>query len=142
MYKRQVFISKKYIKKILEYIDNDDYDKIYKIIEDGNAKKYDAKDFNPNLITDLNNDLQILKTIKNDWGKIRRDPKLNTLIYNLNNNNILKNNKIIIFTESKETAEYLAEKINNTLNDKALLFHSESQEIIKNEVINLSLIHI
>ena len=59
-----VFISKKYIKKILEYIDNDDYDKIYKIIEDGNAKKYDAKDFNPNLITDLNNDLQILKTIK------------------------------------------------------------------------------
>jgi len=131
-----VFISKKYIKKILEYIDNDDYDKIYKIIEDGNAKKYDARDFNPNLITDLNNDLQILKTIKNDWGKIKRDPKLNTLIYNLNHNNILKNNKIIIFTESKETAEYLAEKINNTLNDKALLFHSESQEIIKNEVIN------
>lgn len=59
-----VFISKKYIKKILEYIDNDDYDKIYKIIEDGNAKKYDAKDFNPNLITDLNNDLQILKQLK------------------------------------------------------------------------------
>ncbi|HPZ36544.1 MAG TPA: helicase-related protein [Bacteroidales bacterium] len=127
--------SSQYINKILDYVNSDDYDEIYKILEEGDAEQYSINDFSSDLLNDLNNDLQILKKIKNDWSKINRDPKLNTLIKNINNNDILKNNKIILFTESKETAEYLSEKINNLLNIKALLFHGNSPENIKNEVI-------
>lgn len=130
-----VFISKKHIKKILEYVDSDNYDEINKILEEGDAEQYSINEFSSDFLNDLNNDLQILKKIKYNWSKINRDPKLDTLIENIIKNDILKNNKIILFTESKETAEYLAENINNKLNSKALLFHGNSPENIKDEVI-------
>ena len=40
----------------------------------------------------------------------------------LSKNRRLKENKLIVFTESKETAEYLAENINKALGKPALLF--------------------
>ena len=130
-----MFLLVKTYQKILEYVDSDNYDEINKILEEGDAEQYSINEFSSDFLNDLNNDLQILKKIKYNWSKINRDPKLDTLIENIIKNDILKNNKIILFTESKETAEYLAENINNKLNSKALLFHGNSPENIKDEVI-------
>jgi superfamily II DNA/RNA helicase len=47
----------------------------------------------------------------------------------------LKDKKIIIFTESKETADYLVDKINKKFGEMALLFHGGSQENVKDKVI-------
>ena len=53
---------------------------IQKMIEEGKAKKYQAKAFNKNLKKDLKNDLSILQEIKSLWSNIKRDPKLTGFI--------------------------------------------------------------
>ncbi|MFN3740119.1 MAG: helicase-related protein [Thermodesulfovibrionales bacterium] len=133
--KGSVYLSKKYINKIFELLDQGDDEAIQKLIDEGKAERYESKDFRPEFREDLKNDLEILRKIKSMWQSIERDPKLETLLENLKNNPLLENKKIIIFTESKETAEYLTDKINSKLGDIALLFHGSSREDVRDKVI-------
>lgn len=130
-----VFISKQYINKIFELLEGEDDEAIQKLIDEGKAEKYEAKDFKEEFRNYLENDLKVLKNIKSMWDTIERDPKLEKLIERLENDDILKNNKIIIFTESKDTANYLVEKINERFGKIALLFYGGCSEEIKNKVI-------
>jgi len=130
-----VFISKQYINKIFELLENGDDEAIQKLIDEGKAEKYESKDFKEEFRNYLENDLKVLKNIKSMWDTIKRDPKLEVLIEHLENNKIMKNKKIIIFTESKETANYLVEKINERFGKIALLFYGGASEEIKNKVI-------
>ena len=63
------------------------------------------------------------------WVKIDRDPKLMALLDQLSKNSHLRTSKIILFTESKETAEYLTENINKSLLGSALCFTGGSDEV-------------
>ncbi|MCL0028489.1 SWF/SNF helicase family protein, partial [Peptococcaceae bacterium] len=127
-----VFVSKKYINKIFEALENDDDDAVQRLIDEGKAERYASSDFIDEFKEDLKNDLEILRRIKSLWEGVRRDPKLQKLQKELSKNKILKNKKLIIFTESKETAEYLTEKIR----DKALCYHGSSSEAIRDKVID------
>lgn len=133
--KGNVYISKEHINKVFELIEDGDDEAVQKLINEGKVQRYAAKDFRPEFEKDLRNDYEILKKIKSMWEDIKRDPKLETLIYNLKNHPILKNKKIIIFTESKETAEYLTKSINNEFGEIALLFHGGSPPYIKDKII-------
>jgi len=134
--KGNVYISKGYINKIFELLDQGDDEAVQRLIDEGKAEKYASSDFRSDFVTDLKSDLKILKNIQSMWESIKRDPKLETLLYNLKNHNILKNKKLIIFTESKETAEYLTKNVNDTFGaDIALLFHGESSEFTRDKVI-------
>ena len=133
--KGYVFISKQYINKIFELLEGGDDEAIQKLIDEGKAEKYEAKDFKEEFRNYLENDLKVLKNIKSMWDTIERDPKLEKLIERLENDDILKKNKIIIFTESKDTANYLVEKINERFGKIALLFYGGCSEEIKNKVI-------
>ncbi len=108
---------------------------IQKLIDEDKAKKYESKDFNKNLKTDLEHDLAILKKIKNLWQEVERDPKLLKFKNKLSKNRILKNNRLIIFTESKETANYLYSNINEEYPGKVLLFTGDSGESVRDKVI-------
>ncbi|MBC7361196.1 MAG: helicase [Candidatus Aminicenantes bacterium] len=130
-----VYISKGYINKIFELLEQGDDESIQRLIDEGKAEKYASSDFRPEFEKDLKNDIEILKQIKSMWENIKRDPKIEKLVYELKHNPILKNKKIIIFTESKETAEYLTENINKEFNNIALLFHGESSESVRDKVI-------
>ena len=130
-----VYVSKKYINKIFELIEQGDDEAIQRLIDEGKAERYYSKDFKKEFKKDLENDFEILKKIKSMWEKIKRDPKLETLLYNLKNNQILKDKKVIIFTESKETAEYLTENINKEFGKIALLYHGESSADVSDKVI-------
>ena len=130
-----VFISKQYINKIFELLESGDDEAIQKLIDEEKADKYEAKDFKEEFRNYLENDLKVLKNIKSMWDTIERDPKLEILIERLENDDILKNNKVIIFTESKDTANYLVEKINKRFGKIALLFYGGCSEEIKNKVI-------
>ncbi|MGB9795029.1 helicase-related protein, partial [Caldisericum exile] len=130
-----VWISKGYINKIFELLEEGDDEAIQKLIDEGKAEKYSSSDFKPEFEEDLEKDLEILKKIKSSWESITRDPKLETLLDNLKNNKILKDKKIIIFTESKETAEYLTKNINDKFGEIALSFHGGSSENVKDKVI-------
>jgi len=130
-----VYVSKKYINKIFDLLEKGDDAAIEELIETGKAERFSSKDFNEDFINDLKKDLQILKDIKSMWENIKRDPKLETLIDKLKNDELLMKNKLIIFTESKETAEYLAEKINFEFGEISLAFHGSSSEKDRDKII-------
>jgi superfamily II DNA or RNA helicase len=129
--KGNVYISKKYINKIFELLENDDDAAVQELIESGRAECYKSSDFTDAFRSDLQNDLEILKRIQRLWQTIQRDPKLEKLQHELSSNVILKDNKIIIFTESKETAEYLCSNIK----DKAICYHGGSGENERDTII-------
>ncbi|MBZ4672932.1 MAG: helicase [Deferribacteraceae bacterium] len=134
--KGNVYISKKYINKIFDLLEEGDNDAVQKLIDEYKAEKYNSDDFQSDFAKDLKNDLEILRYIKSIWGSVKRDPKLETLLKNLRNNQLLKEKKVIIFTESKETAEYLTENINEEFKKKiTLFFHGGSGGDIRDKVI-------
>jgi hypothetical protein len=130
-----VYVSKKHSGKIFEFLENDDDEAIQRLIDEGKAEKYKSADFRDSLTKDLKNDLETLNTIKALWQKIDRDPKLETFIVKLSENPILSQNKLIIFTESKETAQYLSENINKKFPGSPLLFTGGSGEAVRDKVI-------
>ncbi len=129
--KGNVYISKKHAAKIFEYLDKDDDQSIDQLIEDGKAFKYKSSDFRPELLAYLESDLSNLKKVQKLWTKVERDPKLLELLKQLSKNDILKSNKIILFTESKETAEYLTEHVNQKHKNQALCFTGGSGEAVR-----------
>jgi superfamily II DNA/RNA helicase len=133
--KGRVYISKRFSDKISEFLESDNDEEIEKLLNEGKAEEYDIHDFTESFIEDLKKDLDILKQIKSLWQDIERDPKLEVLIQELKNNPILKDKKVIIFTESKETAEYLTENLNKIFDNKVLLFHGGSSEEIRDKII-------
>lgn len=124
--KGNVYVSKKYTQKIFELLENNDDDSIEKLIDEGKADRYKSTEFTNDFINDLKNDFEILNQIKLLWREIARDPKLLTFLNKLSNNKILRENKLIIFTESKETAEYLSEYLNKNLPTKTLCYTGSS----------------
>lgn len=134
--KGKVYVSKRYINNIFELLEEDNDKKVQELIEEEKADKYSAEDFNKKFKRDLEKDLQILKEIKNMWKSVSRDPKLTELIDKISTNQILKNNKLLIFTESKETAEYLTKNLQEKLTaDKTLLFTGSSGKSTREKVI-------
>lgn len=133
--KGNVYISKKYINRVFELLEGDDEESIQKLVEQDKVNKYSSKDFKPNFIRDLKNDLKILEQVKAMWNEVKNDPKLDKFIESLSRDNILKKNKLIVFTESKETAEYLKDNLNPRFGNKVLAFSSASSEYVKKDVI-------
>jgi len=131
-----IYVSKKYSYKIFEYLENDDDEAIQRLIDEGKAEKFASVEFRDKFLIDLENDYEILKSIKSLWQKVERDPKLLKFLDELSNNAVLKKNKLIIFTESKETAEYLSKNINGKLPDVALRFTGGSGEATRDKVID------
>lgn len=130
-----VYVSKKYANKIFELLDNDDEDAIQKLLESDKARKYPAKDFTGELKKDLENDLSILKEIQQLWRGVKRDPKLLSFLELLSTRPVLKKNKPIVFTESKETAEYLAKNLEKKYPDEVLAFTGASSAVTREKVI-------
>jgi len=133
--KGSVYISKKYINKIFEFLENDQDEKVEEFIDLGKAERYSAKDFEDNFRANLQSDRETLYMIKDIWQNITRDPKLIKFINSLSNNAILQRSKLIIFTESKETAEYLSANINSEFDNTALYFSGSSTEAVRDKVI-------
>jgi superfamily II DNA or RNA helicase len=133
--KGHVYISKKHTGKIFELLESDNEEGIERLLEEEKAEKISAKDFRPEFITDLQDDLKALKAIRSLWKKITRDPKWESFRGILKKTPLLKEGKLIIFTESKETADYLAAKIRDEVDKHVLLFTGESLKSVREEVI-------
>lgn len=130
-----VYISKKYINKIFDYLEDENYISIDRLIEDDKADKYDANKFSKDLRQHLESDLTTLKKINELWTEINSDPKLDELIRLLKTDSKLKNCKLIIFTESKDTAEYLESKLQKEYGNTVIAFTGQSSESVKTRII-------
>ncbi|RPH48679.1 MAG: helicase [Desulfobacteraceae bacterium] len=133
--KGNVYVSKKHTNKIFEMLENDDDDAVQRLIDEGKADCYSSGDFNEDFLNDLQHDHDVLLEIKRLWTHINRDPKLLKFLHGLATDQTLKENHLIIFTESKETANYLFKNLEQQYPGKILCYTGDSGEATRDKVI-------
>ncbi|MBT1705872.1 SNF2-related protein [Chryseosolibacter indicus] len=117
-----VYISKKI--NVFDLLDNDDIERLEKLVNDEKAQKYESKDFKKDFIPHLERDLEILKQIGNLWQNVSEDPKLEQFTTEIKTNPVLKKNKLVIFTESRETGDYIYEHLIQEFPGKVIFYSS------------------
>ncbi len=118
-----VLIGKKV--NVYDLLDEDDADNIQQLVEKGELKKYSSDEFTPKLVEDLATDLQLLKEVRKLWTRVDSDPKLEKFMAELQTNPNLKDHHLVVFTESKETGEYLFDNINQRFPGQVLFYSSQ-----------------
>lgn len=134
-YNGDVYVSKKYTGQLFELLENDDDEAVQRLIDEDKARKYRTSDFSSDFRKHLESDLTVLKEIRMLWESIDRDPKLLAFVDILSSRQILKENKLIIFTESRETAEYLEEELKEHCQGKVICFSGSSGIATRDKVI-------
>ena len=133
--KGNVYVSKSHTSKIFELLENDDEIAIQRLLDEGKAEMHPAGQFRKEFKKDLEHDLKLLLEIEEMWRGIHRDPKLIAFKHKLTSSTVLKQQKLIIFTESKETAEYLARSLEVESPGKILAFTGGSSAAVRSKVI-------
>lgn len=129
-----VYISKKV--NVYDLLDNGDDEKLMKLVDEDKVQHFKFFEFRDDFLPALEKDLMMLKRLSDSWQKITQDPKLDEFKNELAENEILKDKKLIIFTESKETARYLGEALEKIYGEAVVVFSGESSYTLKAEIEN------
>lgn len=131
----KVLVSKKI--NVYDLMDEDDESKIEQLINDNKVERYKVELFRDEYYNDLTSDLRKLEEIKALWDGVisfdKDEPKVNSFISSLKNDDNLKGKKVIVFTESKETGDYLQHHLGKEFGKQVLLFSSKGG--VMNETI-------
>lgn len=130
-----VYFSKNKMNRVFELLDDEDEEGIQELLDSDKAERIQSNKFTSDLAKNLNHDLNVLKDIKDMWQDLENDPKIDKLKSELIHDEVLQN-KIIIFTESKETAEYITNQLNPLFENKVLCFTGASNDSLRRRVIN------
>ena len=91
-----------------------------------------ADDFEPGFVTGLKNDKVLLDELVSEWSNITQDPKLDIfkeyLAKKLFDKAINKEEKLVVFSESKETTTYLYDELKKANFDKILVVDSKNRK--------------
>ena len=116
---------------------------IEKIASKGIDKKdfvYEAKDFVEEFVLLLKEDAQKIESLCNAWDKVNEDPKLDKFIQLLNaelfEKKRNKTGKLVVFSESVDTLNYLKVELEQRLKRKDILLVSASNRNAVKEDIN------
>ena len=126
-----VYIPAKHF-NLFELLENDEDDFLAKVdyfLENEKMKAFDSKDFKDEYLKQLKTDLKILQELVKLWENIDSDPKLDKFKSILE---LHKTDKVVVFTESKQTALYLEEQLKEY--KRVLTVHGENRDKLK-EVI-------
>ncbi len=126
-----VYISKAV--DVFELLENDNTELLEKMVFEERVQKYESVKFREEYLDILKSDLAILHQIKDLWQIVQDDPKLECFSNALSSHPALSNKKIIVFTESKETAEYLFDRLNEKYRDTVFAFSSAGGLKYRNE---------
>lgn len=103
-------------------------------IENPRNNVFSPDDFDSSFIDGLRKDHTLLQELVKEWNKVEQDPKLDkflaTLKDELLNEDINPTGKLVVFTESTDTANYLTEKVEAFLNTKILNVSSDNRSKI------------
>ena len=128
----KVYISKKV--NVYDLLDDGDLNKLMYYIEHEDVMEFDTSEFEPRFIRDLESDLAELRYLQDLWGMIKCDPKLVHFRHELTTNSKMKGKKCIVFTESKETAQYLYDSLKDIYGDRIVHFSGQSSQTLKSEI--------
>ncbi len=103
-------------------------------VENPKNNIFTADDFEEEFLIGLKKDRDLLQELFNEWNKIEEDPKLDKLIEALDNElfntEINPTGQLVIFTESNDTANYLAKKLEGYKDKGILKISSENRKKI------------
>jgi superfamily II DNA/RNA helicase len=102
---------------------------------------FTPEDFDKRFLEHLKDDLTHIDTICKQWKKIHSDPKLDVfrklMAQELLRNDINPSGKLVIFTESKDTANYLLKEFKNWgYEDETLMVSSENRKSVHSKVLS------
>jgi ERCC4-related helicase len=120
--KGTVYVSKKV--NVFDLLNADDIETLENLVEDDKADKYEASNFKDEYKKLLEQDIWILKKIKEIWQPVNEDPKIDALIHHLKMDKKIAGRKVVLFTESKETGDYLFENLFNKFQKKVMFYSS------------------
>lgn len=126
------YISKKV--DVYDLLDNGDDERLMQLVEDDKVKHYKTNEFRKDFIPALNKDLLFLRLLEEQWEGIIEDPKKDQFLFEIENNPVLLGKKMIIFTESKETAEYIGLYLEEKYPEKVLVFSGQGSRRDRNEI--------
>ena len=105
---------------------------IEKSIDDPTIEICEPDDFEYNFLPGLKNDYELLKDLNSDWAKIIEDPKLDVFVNYLRDTLLSKKinlqSKLVVFSESKETTDYLFKELPKLVNFRILAVDSHSRK--------------
>nr|WP_294894750.1 helicase-related protein [uncultured Pedobacter sp.] len=131
----RIYIAPNY--NVSEYINNDKEEELITLLTelkdtDPTIEICTKEDFEPNFIKGLENDKELLEELVIEWAKITYDPKLDEFKKYLNtrlfDKKINREEKLVIFSESKETITYLFEELRKANFDKILVVDSKNRK--------------
>ncbi len=115
--------------KIIEKDEEDFESKIEEFLQNEKVKKFDLSHFNDGFLKNLESDLVILESLVELWNTVDKDPKLDKF------KSILETHtegKIVVFTESKQTALYLEKELQNY--KKVLTVHGANRDKLQDTI--------
>jgi len=114
---------------IFEDEDEDSLEKtIETLIESDKVKAFGVEDFQEGYFELLQEDYRFLEELINIWKNLNQDPKIEKFKEILKSH---KRDKLVVFTESKETAEYLGQNIKE---NKILIVHGGNRDKLKDTI--------
>ena len=128
----EIYISKKV--DVYDLLDNGDDNKLLQLVESEKVQYFKSEEFNAFYLPSIEKDLGLLKYIYELWADVKVDPKLEEFKRELRENTILQGTKKIIFTESKETAQYIGKCLKEVYGDRVVVFSGESTNYLKQEI--------
>lgn len=128
----KVYISKNV--NVYDLLDDGNMDKLMYLIEQHDVMEFETKEFDPRFLRDLRQDRTQLEYLRDLWSCVEGDPKLDEFKRNLTTNPQMRGKKIIVFTESQETAEYLCENLKDLYGDSVVFFSGQSSQALKAEI--------
>jgi len=125
-----IYLPKDNFKLFEKLEDSDDEEALLdKFVEEGNIERFSQKEFKEGYLENLKKDYELLLTMLDLWDNFcQEDPKLQKFKSILRES---KDKKQVVFTESKDTALYLQEN----LEDKAILVvHGANRDTLKEKI--------
>ena len=117
-----------------EFIHDDNEQELIAILEESNEpnliRQFTSNDFKSGFIEGLKHDQEVLNELVRLWGNVTTDPKLDKLISKLKaeffSKEVNDNQRLVIFSESKETTNYLYTELKRSGFNKLLAIDSSN----------------
>lgn len=109
-----------------------DDDALANALDAADGERYDTEEFSAELREHIIHDLEILRTIASLWALVETDSKFDAVASMLTTSPLLMDERVLIFTESKETALYLGEHLEALFPGTSLVFDSQGGVCFRN----------
>jgi len=119
----------------------EDIEKEIERLSEDNPKNQTFKksDFKPNFIENLKKDSRLLKELVKEWNAITNDPKLDVFIKELKTQFLNKKTnvegKLVIFSESKDTVDYVAKALTDAGRKDVLVISASNRKQMYDTIV-------